>query len=106
MSQTSSSTQLCEVLIDCYRDKENETSVQNDLNAPFTLLRRPVSSTNQVSFQFGPANKTTFDFAGRRKRPSGQSTVEGGGKESTRDSNSGEHDSKVYSKMSKNGLHS
>ena len=88
MSQESSSTQLCEVLIDCYRDKESkrlgetnhshargrygndesdEDPLQKGLDAPFTLLRRPASKTNEASFQFGKAKKASFDFTGRGK---------------------------------------
>ena len=88
MSQESSSTQLCEVLIDCYQDKEkknhdqtghdtrskktdcnesDEDPLQKHLNAPFTLLRRPASNTNEISFQFGKAKKANFDFTGRGK---------------------------------------
>ena len=96
MSQESSSTQLCEVLIDCYQDKEkkkhdqnspdqpgkstrynesDEDPLQKHLNAPFTLLRRPASKTNEVSFQFGKAKKTNFDFTGRVKGSRGAQCV-------------------------------
>ena len=88
MSQESSSTQLCEVLIDCYRDKDNNKSgetgdlrthgeygnnesdedpLHSELGAPFRLLRRPTSKPNEALFQFGKAKKTSFDFTGRGK---------------------------------------
>ena len=77
MSQASSSTQqVCEVLVESYRDREQMADADdpllqknNVIDAPFKLLRRPSSGPKDAGFrfQFGKAQKANLDFVGKRK---------------------------------------